>query len=41
MAKNILVTGGLGAVGSYLVNELRGRGNQHQQTAAARSHNRT
>ena len=27
MAKNILVTGGLGAVGSYLVKELRGRGN--------------
>ena len=27
MAKNILVTGGLGAVGSYLVKELRARGN--------------
>jgi dTDP-glucose 4,6-dehydratase len=26
MSKNILVTGGLGAVGSYLVKELRGRG---------------
>lgn len=26
MSKNILVTGGLGAVGSYLVRELRGRG---------------
>lgn len=28
MSKNILVTGGLGAVGTYLVNELRSRGNQ-------------
>ena len=27
MPKNILVTGGLGAVGSYLVKELRARGN--------------
>ncbi len=27
MSKNILVTGGLGAVGSYLVKELRSRGN--------------
>ena len=27
MGKNILVTGGLGAVGSYLVKELRARGN--------------
>jgi dTDP-glucose 4,6-dehydratase len=26
MSKNILVTGGLGAVGTYLVSELRGRG---------------
>jgi dTDP-glucose 4,6-dehydratase len=28
MAKNILVTGGLGAVGSFLVKELRSRGNR-------------
>ena len=28
MSKNILVTGGLGAVGTYLVRELRGRGHQ-------------
>jgi dTDP-glucose 4,6-dehydratase len=27
MSKNILITGGLGAVGTYLVNELRSRGN--------------
>jgi dTDP-glucose 4,6-dehydratase len=28
VARNILVTGGLGAVGSFLVKELRGRGNR-------------